>query len=260
MLSFAMYINSKNYAFIRELTEDGSYYIRSYDRDSGVVVKEIKCLCNHHKWSIKSICEHPRKNDIVIESCQECRTVRSYNITTGQNKDIFCESALFTICRGPMNTVLGADTDGRVSQLQLQESGDLICIHTIKTKQTYVRHMCYVEMYDIIVLSCMTPGHVCAVKRSDGSTLWEFNQQLNGKDIDPQGVCHDMDGCVYVANFNRGVIRIDGRTGDFLQELLQDVEFCHDVCWTNTQPQVTLLYWSLNGNINTFNVQYQCQK
>ena len=43
-----------------------------------------------------------------------------------------------------------------------------------------------------------------------------------------------------------GVIRIDGRTGDFLQELLQDIEFCHDVCWTNTQPQVTLLYWSLN--------------
>ena len=129
----------------------------------------------------------------------------------------------------------------------------ILLLEPFETDATGVNYMCYFEHNDAVVLSCWSPGRVWAIKLSDGSTLWEFHQQKNGKDIDRLGLCYDTDGRIYVAESNTGVITINSRTGELLLHLIKDVQYYPDVCWTSSQPQITLLY-KYGEQISTFNV------
>ena len=113
--------------------------------------------------------------------------------------------------------------------------------------------MCYVEHNDAVVLTCWFPRRACAVKLSDSSPLWEFNQQINGRYIKPCGLCHDTDGRIYMVDYPCGVISLDSRTGELLQHLIKDVKYCRDIFWTNTRPQLTVLH-GVGQEISTFNI------
>ena len=114
-----------------------------------------------------------------------------------------------------------------VRQFKWNDEGkELKLIHSVGINVTNAWDMCYVEHNDAVVLSSKSPGQLCAVKLSDGSTLWEFNQQLIGKDIDPFALCIDTEGRVYMADKKGGIVSINSVTGEMLQQLKDVVWFC----------------------------------
>ena len=164
-------------------------------------------------------------------------------MSTGESSDIYTGTAVRAICTSPASSILGADVIGHILQFKWKDGGEeLELVHSVETNITNIRCMCYVEQNDAVVLSCRYPGRVCAFDLSDGSNLWEFNQQINREDIDPRGLCHDTDGRIYMAHWKGGIIAIDSRTGDLLQQMLQDVEHCCDISWTSASPHLTLLH------------------
>ena len=108
-------------------------------------------------------------------------------------------------------------------------------------------------MFKEVILQYFPAGHQAEYVPSklNGSSVWEFNQEANGESLESRGMCHDADGRVYVANYRGGVITIDSRTDNLLQELLQNVPWCSDVCWSSEQPQLSVRH-DIAAFISTF--------
>ena len=230
-----MCVNSRNQVFTRGEVEDRGFYIRSYDRNNRSFIDEIKCQCDHIKRFIGCIYEHPADPNDVIETCPE---------NAEQNAVIYTKAAVSGVCTGPPGNILGVDTEGHLLELKWKGK-QLECIHSLKTNLTSVQHMCYVEKYDMVVLSCPSTSQVWAVKLRDGSNLRQI--KVSRENVIPCGLCHDSDRGIYVTNTRGGVIVIDCCNGELLQYLIQDVKFCYDVCWTSYQPQLTLLHGNIIG-------------
>ena len=69
------------------------FYIRWFDRNNGSLIKQIKCQCQHDHVLTTCICEHPLDLDVIIETCDDCRKIRSYKMNTGEIGNIYTESA-----------------------------------------------------------------------------------------------------------------------------------------------------------------------
>ena len=241
----AMCVNSGNQVFVR------GGCVTSYDKNTGSLIKEIKRQCDHNSW----ICEHSVDPDVIIETCPICSKIRTYNMNSSESADIYTGAAVTVICTGPAGSILGADNKGRIKLFRWKyNSKELELFYSVKTNIRYVRNMCYIEHIDAVVLSRLSSHQVCAVQLHDGLTLWEFNQKINGRGIEPCGLCHDTDGRIYVVLAGvPDIIILDSRTGKLLQHLIEDVELCCDICWTNTRPQLTVLH-NFGMKISTFNI------
>ena len=251
-----MCVNSRKQLCVQGKVINKDYYIRWFDRNNGSLIKQIKCQCQHGKLFAGYVCEHPVNPDVIIETCPECSKIKSYNMNTGESADIYTKAAIKSICTGPAGSILGADWKRLIMQFRWKDDcEELEPFHSVKISTRDVRYMCYVDHSDAVVLSCWYPDRLCAVKLSDSSTLWEFNQQINGTCIKPCGLCLDTDGRIYVAAWNSGVITIDSRNGELLEHLIEDVILCHDICWTSSQPQLILLRDFPSTQICTFNVR-----
>ena len=247
-----MCVNSGNQVYVRG---DCTSYVTSYDKNTGSLIKMIKGQCEHKNVLNGWICEHPVDPDVIIETCPCCSKIRSYNMNAGESADIYTGAAVTAICTGPAGSILGTDDKGCIKLFRWKHgSKKLELVYSMKTHITHVRYMCYIEHIDAVVLSCWYPGQVYAVKLSNGLTLWKFNQKINGREINPCGLCHDTDGRIYeTVLMVPGIIILDSRTGKLLQHLTEDIEFCCDICWTNTEPQLTILH-AVGVKISTFNI------
>ena len=85
--------------------------------------------------------------------------------------------------------------------------------------------------------------NIKAINPVTGSAVWEFTQDMEGKELDPRGVCCDVDGRVYVADGgnNAWLIVLNDMTGELLQVLLKDEGPICDVCITSSPPQLTVI-------------------
>ena len=250
---YAMCVNSRNQVCVHGEVNHKGWYIRWFDGNNGSLIKEIKCRCQHQRLLMGHICQHPVDPDVIIETCHECSKIRSYNMKTDQSADIYT-GAVRAICTGPAGSILGVDTEGLVVQFRWKDgSEEWELVHSVETNIKYVHYMCYVEHNNAVALSCWSPDRVCAVNLSDGSTLWEFNYQIN-ENIHLLGLCHDTDRRIYMTVIEaNGIIILDSRNGELLQHLIKDVKKCSDIYWTNTQPQLTVLH-DFGMEISTFNV------
>ena len=137
-------------------------YIRWFDKNNGILIREIKCQCAHNNWYIGCIFEHPVDPGVIIETCYECSKIRSYNMSTGESSDINTGTAVRAICTSPASSILGADVIGHILQFKWKDGGEeLELVHSVETNITNIRCMCYVEQNDAVVLSCRYPGRVC---------------------------------------------------------------------------------------------------
>ena len=89
--------------------------------------------------------------------------------------------------------------------------------------------------------------------------MWEFTQDVDGKNLDPRGVCCDLDGRIYVDDGgNKRLIMFDGKMGVLMQLLLTDEKagWINNVIWTDTPPEFTVVRAILFDfvNISTYNV------
>ena len=87
--------------------------------------------------------------------------------------------------------------------------------------------MNYVEQHDLVIVASNLPnGRVVAVtlprKQKSG---WKLSGDIKGKCINPQGMCHDDAGRLYVADGkNDRVLVLDSLTGRVLQILFEEDE------------------------------------
>ena len=119
--------------------------------------------------------------------------------------------------------------------------------------------MCYVEQSNILVIT--SEQNIKAINLGTGSILWEFTQGLEGRELNPEGVCSDTDGRVYVTDgCNEPIIVLHGETGRFIQTLSEaDSVDIWDVYWTSNPPQIALCHGYSTiytvATISTFSAQ-----
>ena len=207
---------------------------------TGNVIKEITSECPRrcYHYEYRQVTEHPADPNFIVESCELCCIIRSYNIHNGEGKTI-CKCKPLTMCVGPDQTLLVLDDKKQLLKLQWNKEKKQLelttSIQTNVTLSTDYNRMCYVKKQNICVFTLHRPHSVTAVKHTDGSTLWEVSGQINGRMIKPTGVTCDDLGCVYVVDRESGRLLIfDSLEGMFLQEkeLIRDI---WDVCLARDQ-------------------------
>ena len=208
--------------------------------------RDIKSNCTHFSFN-HSICEHPTDSDSVLETCHECRQIRSIDITTGEGRSIYSDGKVSTTCLGPPGSLLRVDNTGQLLCLKFKnQSQNLEVVHSTKTGITDVRQMCYVEQHNAVVFVCPSPPGVTAVSLTDGEPLWEFTQKtIEGKKIKPTGLCHDVNGQIYVTDRNnKRLLLLNAKEGK-VRQVLQLVDGKSDmwaVRWSSTKPQLTVIH------------------
>ena len=220
------------------------------DEMTGNVVKEItsKCPELHEHFLYRQVTEHPTDSNYIIESCPLCRTIRSYNVHSGDEKIIFDTCKPVTMCAGPDQTLLVLDDKKQLLQLQWnKENTQLELIDSVKT-DVKVHHyavsnrMCYVKQQNICVFTSYHFHSIAAVKCSAGSTLWEVSGEINGRKIEPDGVTCDDIGRVYVPDGGRSRLLVFGSfDGGLHQEIeLERMGYIRDIC--RAEHQLTVLH------------------
>ena len=202
-----------------------------------------------------SIVEHPADPNFILKACWQCRNVRSYDLNTSNNNIILNGYKLEKICKGPAGFLFAIDGKGELVHLKWRaEKEKLEMVDWMHVKVQNVRGMVYMEQSNILVIT--SRHNIKAINLVTGSVVWEFTQDVDDKELDPRGVCCDLDGRVYVADGSNGrIILFNGETGEVCQVLLQNdgMGWIYEVFWTNDPPQLTVLHGSPN-RVTTHNI------
>ena len=219
------------------------HYLRVLDKFTGNVVREMRSACNHF---YPTVCQHPAAMSLVIESCQECQEIRTYDIRTLTKRVALNYLKSFALSLGPGRSLFFVTVDGRILQLEWINDVEGFAIErdikmTIKPKK--VRKICYLRTHNLIVVlnKCL----LYAVRLSDGRPLWKLSESNKGSRFEPSGVTCDTSGRVFVVeSCDRWLLVLDGLTGERLQVIR--LEECwglvNDVFWSRRQPQLTVLH------------------
>ncbi len=227
--------------------EGGKITLR--DKQNGNTIQQWNSACAC--WNTYSlynitvdihIADLPCKDNFYFAiKCRKCKVINMINKSSNVIYKAFSDPGctLSAMCSGPAGTLLVYDEKKQaLLQLQWQEDRKKFQqVKSIKLSRGYVRDMCYVERYDLVVLSSLDSQQVVAVKLSAGAGVWRLKGKVAGRELDPLGVSCDG-GRVYIAdNWSNRVLVVSADTGDLLQVALekQGLGWIHDVrCNSNT--------------------------
>ena len=218
-------------------------YISVLDKFTGKVIREIPSGCNHF---YRMACQHPTVVSLVIESCQECEEIRAYDIRTLTKRVVRKHLKPLALCLGPGKSLLFVTVDGTILELEwINEVEGFAIVRNIQVtiKPKKITKMCYLEQHNVLVV--LSKGLLHAVHLEDGCPLWKLSKTNKGSRFEPSGVTCDTAGRVFVVeSCDRWLLVLDGLTGERLQVVrLQECwALVNDVCWSPTQPQLTVLH------------------
>ena len=226
--------------------EDAKHCIRVFNRTDPSLTRDIESPCKHFSFN-HSICEHPVDTNSVLETCHECRQIRSYDIKTGEARGIYSDGKVSTTCLGPPGSLLRVDNTGRLLRLNWDdERQNLKVVHSVQTNITDARQICYIEQHDAVVFVCPSSFRVTTVNLTNGTPMWELTQQqVCGKNIKPTGLCYNVNGHIYVTDRdNKRLLVLNAEKGELLQvvQLAEGKSDIWAVCWTSTQPELTVIH------------------
>ena len=181
------------------------YWIRVLDRQTGDLINEISSQCFHDQVRIN---KHSRHSDYVLESCQDCEAIRSYNIKTGESCPV-CTATFARMCDGPDGSVLFADRSSKLFKLEWDTEQR-------ETKLRYIRQVhevhgkrcvriCYVECHDMLLCTLETVvkdtyDEIIAMKMLSANIVWRLFGPIEGRLINPECMTCDKDGNAYVSD------------------------------------------------------------
>ena len=95
-------VNDMNQVFVHSATNGGNN-IRVVSRHNGNVGQHMFSRCNH-----KSVCliAHPTRAGFVLEGCDSCEDIRSYNISAREFDTVIVGSTPTIMCPGPAGSIL----------------------------------------------------------------------------------------------------------------------------------------------------------
>ena len=206
--------------------------------------KSIKSLCNHCTCRIIDI---PNDPNHILESCMDCQTIKSYDVRTDGAKIVRKQCTPYRVCKGPGDTILVMDDKYHISQFLWDKTRmTLRCEKTIYMDIKNAFGMCYVDHYDILVVTSRSPGFVQAVRLSDGKSVWSFAGNVGEREITPRTVVTDTKGHIYVADHAR-LLLLEGAMGKLVQVFsLNEKEEITAICCTSPPLQLLLFYNGVN--------------
>ena len=235
-------MHSENYIILRGQRAN-QHHMRVLDKFTGKVIQDIPSSCNHF---YRMVCQHPTVESLVIESCQECEEIRTYDVHTLTKMVILKQLKPLSLCLGPRKSLIFVTTEGTIVQLEWINKVKRFAFvrniqMTIKPKK--ITKICSLEHHNILVV--LNEGFLYAVRLEDGCPLWKLSKSNKGSRFEPSGVTCDASGRVFVVeSCDRFLLVLDGLTGERLQVVR--LEECwglvNDVFWSRTQPQLTVLH------------------
>ena len=243
----SMCVNIKDEMFLRIQKDLEAFRIEVRD-------KSIKSQCSHCTCRIIDI---PNDLNHILEFCMDCQSIKAYSVTTTKGKTVRRQCIPYRVCKGPGDTILVMDDKYHISQFLWDKNR--MSLHLKRTLYTHISNafgMCYVEHYNILVITSRSPGLVRALGLANGQPVWKFAGNVNEREITPRAVSTDADGRIYVADHAR-ILLIEGAKGKLVQTFQpEDNEEIMEISCTNDPIQLLLLYNGINisDKITCYNV------
>ncbi len=204
----------------------------------------------------------------LAEACSRCQSIEvhktSYDATEGDTWINACtvadgeQHSFGHICDGksPADTVLALSPRGynACAVVVFDCSSTTFTVRDIIPNDNMrVRFFTFLECGypgGLIISSDWKQNLICATSLADKQLIWRLHGEVMGKSINPNGMCTDDRGRLYVADGKNGRILVsDGSTGHILQVIqLSELGGILDVTWCNTQPN--LIVWHRHGKAN----------
>ena len=232
-----MCLNSLNQLILRGRL-NGAWCLQLRERERGKITHQFYSECQHFSARASVLPENP---NCVLEACAECGVIRAYYLLERLIRNAYENILPHDICRGPKDTLLVMTQDNKLLQLQWNRLHDKLMLLKqdghFHINAEEVRRMHYIEQDDLLVLTSLG-GHssihrmahnpLCCIKAMRLGTkthVWEFSEVVEGKTINPHGMCSDKAGHLYVADgSNDRLLVMDRSTGQLLMVLLQEQE------------------------------------
>ena len=180
------------------------------------------------------------------------------NIAAG-SKIVHKECEPLRMCKGPEGSVFVIDEQGELLQLKWkEEKEELKLVHRIQTGVSHAWGMW--EDSNILVIT--SDNNIKAINPVTGSVVWKFTEGMKSKELEPWGVCCDLDGRIYVADgSNERLLILDMATGKLIQTLSDAGSGgMWRVYWMNNPPQLIVCHGYIDDNatllISTYDIQF----
>ncbi len=184
--------------------------IRTREIHSRLTVSDFVVPCSHY---LKCILPIPSEPNILLLTCNVCKTLSTFDITTQKCRTVFDDAEFDAVCAGPKGSILLLSAS-QVQKLEWNELRSELRIARTITVATTARGAAvnYVKKYGILVLADM--GGICAARLDTGERLWDLTSDEDLKNTWIVGLCSDDKGRLYVADGNNmQVIVLDSKTG-----------------------------------------------
>ena len=229
---------TNNDQLVVRIRKDDTEFIRVFNLHTEDLVQEIQPQCQHGQLFV-CIAKHPTDINCMLESCWECKVIRSYNLNTGKCKVVFSDFWVFSMCEGPGDTMFTYEFY-HLSQLQWNTQKEkLQLVETWQQNTAILNDMCFIKNNNLLVLlhqdkmKAMTVGE-------ELTTLWESTPDppLRLDSAKSDQIEHD----VYVGDGgNSRILMIDSLTGDILNEFkLEESSEQTCVLWSDTDRNLVV--------------------
>ena len=233
--------------FVVRFIDDGKAYIRILDDEPNPKCR-VQSRCTDSSCPITEVLGYP---DCVLEACNSCDVIRRYNLADKRFLDVITGIQPRKICQGPNGSILVSDDRNVILQLQWDDFMTRLAI----TKQFHadvniIKGLSYVKMRDLLVVSTSCPALLKAVSLRNQTPVWKCDPITGG--FEPRGLCTTPNGKLYIADGSGERLLVvdsyNGTLGSVQQNGEAEAGWIWDVCWSDAQPHVIVLFGADDHN------------
>ncbi len=247
-------LSDNTVAVLGRLTELFSWEVHVYDMQGELLTSQkLPCDCDGETHGLLEVTLNSHRYLAIL--CPVRSEIWLYSFTTQSFRSVYSDPSKRGpepghMCHGPNNTILAGDrTDGSSSVAEFHFNSEdnltlsrLISVQGDKDDTLYA--VCYAETTQgpLLFSTHCEESAIRATHLQTGHTQWQVQDQVDGKESVPMGLCHGA-GRLYVAdNYNAHILVLDAATGDFIQSIEPPQTWkVWDVAWSEQQPHLVVM-------------------
>ena len=210
----------------------GEYKLHFFNPDGTITGHDPRSLCQHgvdfkNPYNILSIIIG--NTEYIAVSCSECKIICLTNPDDLRQNPVVVyretHEAIGRMCLGPTGTLCAlSKTTGRVSLLDCTSTKFSLKKRLCKIENMWPddicfsedHDICYIEHHDLIVLSVWTGNRICAVRSSDGQTVWNIVGKCRSHGL---VILPDPGLLLVEVKYSNNIMILSPNTGDILQTI-----------------------------------------
>ena len=205
---------------------DGEWKLHFFNPDRTSIAHVSQSICEHDKELVRPYKLLPiiiGSTEYIAVSCRKCKMISLIN-----PEDVEPIMA-YTGTRGeagPMSLGLPGKlcmvgrVSGKVSLLDCTTTKFSLNRRLCEIDDLWSDSICYIECYDLIVLTSWYKKRICAMRSSDGQIVWDKSTQVvKDEEWKPYGlsILHDSDLLLVGDRYKARIMILSPGTGDILQ-------------------------------------------